>query len=182
LWTNPFESDEPSNWARWTFRVSQSGRYALEVSSVAEYAVHSPVRYDAYTGSADMTVMIDPSDVTGFHALGEFEFSAGEDCWVAVYDDSATPLASEQRITVDAIQLRLVVPVGPDGGPSDGGPSDGGPSDARPSDAGNDGGSVPVAPSDGGCSCRIAQPRSAIAGAFWALAIAISVLRRRRAN
>ena len=115
LWTNAFESADPSNWARWEFRVSEAGRYAVEVDSVAEYAIYPAVRYTLEGDGIDAARVIDPSG-GGWHSLGEYDLAPGEPMLVSVYDNYAGPVGDEQRITVDAVRIRRLDLAVPDGG------------------------------------------------------------------
>lgn len=172
LWTNAFESDAPSNWARWRFHVAADADYRVEVSSVAEYAVHSAVRYEIYGAAGRQEVVIDPSGIDGWNDLGVHSFAAGEEAWVAVYDDYG-PLPADQHITVDAIQLTSLEGT-PDAGPtSDAGMMlDAGPGD----DAGMGGDAGRPGFDDGGGGCSVGGDPSSFA---WLLALV--AWRRRRA-
>lgn len=173
LWTNAFESDSPSNWARWRFHVATSGRYRVEASSVADHAVHAAVRYELQTASGRTEVVIDPSGMDGWNDLGVHDFAAGEEAWVAVFDNYG-PVPANQSITVDAIQLTSLdgsgdagAPMGDGGMMLDVGPMrDGGVS----GDAGR-----PMFDGGGGCS-------AGGAGSEWLLGgLLVVALRRRRA-
>ena len=171
LWTNAFESEDPSNWARWRFHVAEDARYRVEVSSVADYSVHSAVRYEVYSVIGEEVVVIDPSGSDGWHDLGVYRFLAGQEAWVAVYDNYG-PVPMDSSITVDAIQLTSldVEPEGDAGMPSlDGGPG----FDAG---VGEDAGGRPGFEMSGGCGgCS----STGDARSLWWLALLVACRRRR---
>ncbi len=109
LWTNAFESDSPSNWARWHVVPSEPGHYAVEVWAEPEYALWGATRYSVRHAGSETTLEIDQSAGTGWLRLGVFPFDAGAGQHVSVYDDSPVSVAPEQHIAADALRL---VPAG----------------------------------------------------------------------
>jgi len=148
IWTNAWQSDRPGNWGRWGVRVSSPGDYRVEVNTVAGFAVYSNVRYLISHAGTVSTVYLDQSATTGWRSLGEWRFGGGTDESVAVYDNSADPVASGQRISVDALRLTWAgadpPPPVPDAGVGhDAGPGPGPTVDAGSPLPGEDAGSTP---------------------------------------
>lgn len=166
FWTNAFENDTPSNWARWRFHVAADAQYRVEVSSVADHAVHTAVRYEVFGASGRREVVIDPSGIDGWNDLGLHDFRVGEEAWVAVYDNYG-PVPADQNITVDAIQLTSTT-ASPDGGvvSDGGGMTDAGVDDGGGADAGRR-----MSGGGGGCSA---------AGSSHGAWLALLLIRRRR--
>ncbi len=109
LWTNAFESSEPSNWARWNVHLEEGGEYVVEYFRTPEYAVHASARYEIRADGAEETVYLDQSaGAEGWQEVGTFDFAAGADQWVSIFDNNDSTVASDQRIVVDALRLRPV--------------------------------------------------------------------------
>lgn len=108
-WTNAFKSDNPSNWARWRLELAEAGRYRVEYNSVADYAAFDSAHYRIRHAGVEEDIYVDlAAGGPGWQTLGEFDFAAGADQWVAVYDNSPVDVAEQQHVIADAI--RLVVP------------------------------------------------------------------------
>ncbi len=113
-WTNAFQNENPSNWARWHLRVEEAGEYEVEVYVEPEFGVHHATRYLVAHDGEEHTVEVDLSLANGWTSLGSFGFAAGGGQHVAVYDNSADPVEADQHIPVDAVRLtRADGPVGP---------------------------------------------------------------------
>lgn len=159
-WTNAFESETPSNWARWNLEFVAAGRYTVEYFSVSEWAVYDSAQYRIRHDGDEDDVFVDLSaGDDGWQLLGEFDFVAGADQWVSLYDNAPVDVPADQHIIADAIR---VVPVGgeppPDveppgnngGGPNPEPDNDGG----RPPQVDNDGDGQPDhVDGRGGCGC-----------------------------
>ena len=105
-WTNAFESDSPSNWARWNIELTEGGRYRVEYYHVAEWALFDSTRYTIKYGEMEEELFIDQSaGETGWQLLGEYEFNEGRGQHVSVYDNSPVAVADGQHIIADAIRL-----------------------------------------------------------------------------
>jgi len=110
LWTNAFESDSPSNWARWTVHVEEAGEYAVEVYLEDEFAVWPETRYAVMASGTEHIVELDQSAYSGWAELGSFDFAADGVQWVAVYDDYVGDVPDDQHIATDALRLARVWP------------------------------------------------------------------------
>ena len=107
LWTNAYQGDDPSNWARWMIDVEAAGSYRAEVYLTPEYAVFDHARYEVAHGGATDAVVVDQGAVAeaGWYELGTFDFAAGPGQHVSLYDNTADPVADEQHIAFDALRL-----------------------------------------------------------------------------
>ncbi len=114
VWTNAFESDEPSNWARFNLFMVAAGDYRVEYYSTPEYAIYDSVRYEIVHDGDTSVVAVDQAGLSGWVGLGTFTFAAGGQQSINVYDDSATPIPADQSIVIDAIRL---TPIGVDPDP-----------------------------------------------------------------
>jgi len=135
LWTNAFQSDMPSNWARWRLDVDVAGEYAVEVSVDPAWGVYDATRYGIHHGGEEDFVMVDQGASDGWNHLGVYRFAAGRGQHVSVYDNAVDAVPPEQRIVADAVRL---VPMALDTMPPDGGlpstgpvPTDGDPLNRR---------------------------------------------------
>lgn len=208
-WTNAWDNDTPGNWALWNLSFAEAGSYLIEIYLDPAFAIASDVRYEVRHGSAQDVVYVDQSSGSGWVKLdtpGTFDFSAGEDQWIAVYDDQLG-VAANQHLVVDALRLtRQGLPPPGDGGaggapatPSEGGNvALGGATSTWPSQGGGDvalGGAASTSPltlppSDGSsdgyaeASCAVAPPptNSRGATAFYSVASLIAFGRLSRAR
>lgn len=118
LWTNAFENDSPSNWARWHLAVEEGGQYTVEIYAQQPFAAHRTTRYELRHGDVETAIEVDLAGAMGWVRLGEFTFAPGGGQHLSVYDNSPVPVASDQRIPADAIRLvRADTTPGPDPGP-----------------------------------------------------------------
>ncbi len=171
LWTNAFENDRPSNWARWNVYVEESGTYAVEVYVDADWGVHREARYHVTHAGGQDVLYVDQSTEHGWVSLGDFELSTAHPTWIDVFDDVPGPIDDDQRIAVDAVRLTgsgFEPPVAepePDPPP----PTDD--DDGTPRDSG----AATTESGEGGCSVA-GPPRGS---ARWLLAVgALALLRR----
>lgn len=107
LWTNAFQSSDPSNWARWNVNLEAGGEYVVEYYKTSDYAVHDAARYEIRANGSDETVFVDQSAGSqGWNEIGIFDFASGAGQWVSIYDNSDETVPDEQHIVVDALRLR----------------------------------------------------------------------------
>jgi len=172
LWTNAFENDEPSNWARWNLYLEEGGDYEVEVYIDPDFGVNPETTYalqhapDA-DGDRAHAIVIDQGAVSGWVSLGTWAFEAGQGQHLSVYDNVEGTVADDQHIAVDAVRLTRTTDGSPGGG---GGGRDPEPKPATAAD--------PADPTGGDGGCRIA-PSSSPADGWWLL-LALGALRRRR--
>ena len=112
LWTHGWVNDEPSNWARWRVNLDAAGRYEVLASNLTDWIeanghYQSTIsEYRVRAGGSERTIVVDQGDGDGWVSLGEFDFAAGGDQWVDVYDNSGEDGALQAKIVADAIRLR----------------------------------------------------------------------------
>ncbi|HEY8431735.1 MAG TPA: hypothetical protein VIL20_25320 [Sandaracinaceae bacterium] len=119
LWTNAFQSETPSNWARWHLAPSAPGRYSVEIYAEPAYSVHRATRYRLRHAGVDHDLVVDLSGASGWVELGRFDFDASGAEHLSVYDHSPTPVPPDQHIPADAVRLTPVSPE-PDPAPEPG--------------------------------------------------------------
>jgi MYXO-CTERM domain-containing protein len=176
-WTNAFESDEPSNWARWHLSFVSAGNYEVEIFLDPAFAVADGVPYEITAGGESQIIHVDQSAASGWLSLGTFAFDEGGMQQLDVWDAQPEPVPDDQHIAVDAIRLTgegLPPPDDP-GNPLD--PSYAGTPD--PTDPSTWG----ITGSNDGCNCRVGpsghgSDRKAMLGVWvWVL---LAWARRRR--
>lgn len=111
LWTNAFSSSEPSNWAKWNINLEEGGLYDVYYYSIPNYAKFRSTRYEIkHSGQTDNEVVDLRSDGTeGWKKIGTYNFAAGHDQWVSVFDNSNGFVGRNQSVIVDSIRL---LPIG----------------------------------------------------------------------
>lgn len=111
IWTHGFEADAPSNWARWSLNLASAGTYRVEASNLSDWIAENGfnqseiVRYRVRHAGTETDVVVDQGEGDGWVNLGDFEFAAGGDQWVAFYDNTGDTSAAEAKIVGDAIRL-----------------------------------------------------------------------------
>lgn len=113
LWTNAFENDTPSNWARWHLDLEEGGEYAVEIYVEPAFATHRAARYELRHGDVEHALEVDLTAASGWVRLGAFAFAPGGGQHLSVYDHSATPVPPDQHIPADAVRLVRVEPAAP---------------------------------------------------------------------
>ena len=74
-WTNAFEGEQASNWARWQVEPGADNTYLLEVYVDPSFGRHRSTRYDIkHAGGVD-EIVVDQSDASGWVSLGEYPAS-----------------------------------------------------------------------------------------------------------
>ncbi len=109
FWTNAFQSDTPSNWARWTLKLSEPGDYRVEVYIDPSWGVYDATRYSLVHAGSEDTLTLDQGAADGWTDLGIFSFAATGDEMLSVYDDVAGPVPSDQHIVADAVRLTRIL-------------------------------------------------------------------------
>ena len=106
--------DEPANWARWRLAFDRAGSYRVEVNVVPAYAGSRRAPYRVRHSGRETPLQIDLSGGGAWVTLGDFNFAAGQDQWVAVYDNSGEDRDLERRIMADAVRITPAQPPAPD--------------------------------------------------------------------
>ncbi len=180
LWTDSFESAEPSNWARWSLDFAAGGRYRVEYHAVAEYALAPRVRHEVRHGAETEVVWVDQGSAAGWVSLGELDFAAGGYQSVAVFDNADQPVEGGQHIVFDALRITpcdgdRCGDAGPGSEPENPEPDPGSGSDGEAGAEGELGGGGGCA-SGGGARGDSGRGR----GAAWMLPLMAAALTRRR--
>ena len=174
-WTNAWNTDQPDNWAWWRLHLARAGSYEVEVWAESAYSVYDQARYVVVADGVEHELSVDSSQGDGWLSLGSFDFAAGGEQWVALYDDHDGAVASGQKIPADALRLTRLDPIEDTGASEDTAtPED---SDAPDSDVGGppDSRHGEVDEGCGGC-----HSGGGIAwGTWWAL-LGLSLLQPRR--
>ncbi len=119
FWTNAWASSSPSNWAQWNFNVETAGSYDVHVYVAPGAGVYNAARYIVTHAAGETEVIVDQSQVTGWHLLGNFALDAGDGQNLRVEDNYSGSVPGDQRIVADAVR---VSPAGaPDPDPQPGG-------------------------------------------------------------
>jgi hypothetical protein len=105
FWTHAFEEPDPGNWARWSLVFAEAGTYALQVWVTPDYAQSQQVRYGVRHDGAEETLVLAYDGSEGWMRLGDFDFAAGGDQWLSVYDNTGEALTLQRRIVADAVGL-----------------------------------------------------------------------------
>jgi hypothetical protein len=158
-WTKATDDDEPANFARYTIRPSEPGRYRLEAFTASSHATSRQTIYGLQGAGLDQRVVVDQTAVNGFVLVAELDLPTSPTT-VFIGDDTGEPLASDRRIVFDALRVtRLDLPPPedptdpdpPDDVVDDGGESGGDGGDGGDGDDGGDGGDG-VIDGDGGAT------------------------------
>jgi len=107
LWTNAFQSNHPSNSAKWNINLEEGGTYEVFYYSVPRFAKFDSTHYEIRHSGAQSDVFVDQSAAgsAGWKSLGSFDFKPGQDQWVSIFDNSPGRVSYNQSIVVDAIRL-----------------------------------------------------------------------------
>lgn len=144
-WTNAFQNETPSNWARWNLALTEGGAYRVEVYVVDAFADYDAARYALRHDGIDSEIIVDLGRAEdGWLELGVYDFAAGDDQHLSLFDNYAAPVGSDQRLVADAVRLSRPGVSPPDAGTTDAGADTGS----------SDGGDVGME-EEGGCGCRV---------------------------
>ena len=123
-WTNAWDGDRPGNWAQWRLHFAEAGRYRVEVNVVPPYNRSTRVPYRVRHAGEETDVTVDQSAVSDWVELGVFDFAAGGDQRVEVFDNTGET-EEDLHITADALRVTLLSEM-PDAGFPDAGTADAG--------------------------------------------------------
>jgi MYXO-CTERM domain-containing protein len=104
-WTNAYQGDQESNWARYILEFEEEGSYEVAVYLEPEYSRFRDTRYAITHADGITEVIVDQSAGDGWTSLGSFRFVAGVHQDVMVYDNSGAPVDDDQHIAVDALRI-----------------------------------------------------------------------------
>ncbi len=114
-WTNAWDGDHPGNWAQWRLFFETAGTYRVEVDVVPPFNLSTQVPYRVRHAGEETDVVVDQSAATDWIELGVFDFDAGGDQVVSIFDNSGES-ASDLHITADALRITAVGTGMPDAG------------------------------------------------------------------
>ncbi|RLB50494.1 MAG: hypothetical protein DRJ42_18730 [Deltaproteobacteria bacterium] len=196
MWTNAFQSESPSNWARWRLDLEAAGQYAVEVAVDPAWGVYGATRYSVLHGGSEDVVTVDQGASAGWIRLGVYRFAAGAGQYVNVYDNASGSVAAEQHVVADAVRLVPLSGPAPEPEPEPA-PEPGPEPEPEPSDPPTMDGGDPMIDDDpldpnhpsyrgegvvtGGCSAAVGSPAVAsVAPVLSALGVLLVLSRRRR--
>ena len=111
IWTHGWVNEEPSNWARWRVNLDAAGRYEVFASTLSPwieangYYQSAVTEYRVRASGIERSIIVDQSAGEGWVSLGEFDFAAGGDQWVDVYDNSGEDGSLQAKIVADSIRF-----------------------------------------------------------------------------
>jgi hypothetical protein len=116
-WTNAYEGDAPSNWARTTIRVATPGRYRVEAFLDDAFARFASARYRLQGPAGEQVITIDQGALApaggGFVTIADVDIS--DELVVIVEDNVAfAPPTDARAIMVDAFRVRAASTTPPD--------------------------------------------------------------------
>ena len=117
---------EADNHATWELGFEADGRYLVEVYTDASLAQTQRARYVVSHAGGTTDVVIDQSAMTGYQALGEFDFVAGAPFSVQLGDNTGEKYISTAKIAImfDSVRITPVESGGGSGSDYDPGDDD----------------------------------------------------------
>jgi len=108
FWTNAWDSDLSLNWAWWQLHLEEAGTYQVEVYTAPGYTAFDDAHYVVVAEDVSSPQRVDLATRSGWWTLGTWDFAAGGDQLVAVYDDAPDGYGANRQILADAIRLTRV--------------------------------------------------------------------------
>jgi hypothetical protein len=108
LWTYAVDGDTTYNYAIFHLDVAETGRYLVEVSTPAPYAMSRQASYRVMHAGTEDRMPLDQTAVDGWSPLGEIELAAGGEQWIRLDDNTGEARDTNTQIVVDAIRLTRV--------------------------------------------------------------------------
>jgi hypothetical protein len=109
-WTNGWKTAQPANWAWWRIHLAEAGEYQVDYYGTPAFSIYNKTHYEVRAKNTSHLLEVNQSGANGWTNLGTWNFTQGGQQWVAVFDDSATSVPSDQHIVADAIRLTRVGP------------------------------------------------------------------------
>ncbi len=104
-WTYAWEDADEDAWAEWLLDLEEAGEYKVEVHVVAEYGKSTRARYELTHAGQTEELRLDMTAGAGWRELGTFNFAAGGEQSLAIFDNTGDPLADRVQIVADAVRL-----------------------------------------------------------------------------
>ena len=109
-WTGAITANNPTNIAEWGIALERGGEYLVSVAIPRDTSASQQARYEILHNGERSEVIIDQtSAVDGRITLGTFEFAAGEQQFVRVFDNTGEASSLNRRVLVDALVLSPTV-------------------------------------------------------------------------
>lgn len=112
-WTYAWINERPGNWARWRLHFSEAGRYRIYSHNVAGFTPSLQVPFRVQANGAEHTPRISFDLPEEWVLVGEFDFAAGGDQWVAIEDNTGEDRDLERQIVADSVRIERVRPEPP---------------------------------------------------------------------
>lgn len=110
IWTYAWTNATRGNWARWHLHFAQAGRYRVFKHKVAGFTPSQATIFNVRANGAEQGTRVDFRAEGEWILVGEYDFAAGGDQWVAIEDNTGEDRDLERQIVVDSIRVQ---PVGP---------------------------------------------------------------------
>ncbi|MDP2339549.1 MAG: D-alanyl-D-alanine carboxypeptidase family protein [Deltaproteobacteria bacterium] len=105
IWTGATANTNADNFGIWWVKVSEPGRYKLEVYVNRDYASSKQAKYSIrHNGRTDIATL-DLTTAGNFRSLGEFEFSDGNAQRVRLDDNTGESSSAGKKIMFDALRV-----------------------------------------------------------------------------
>jgi hypothetical protein len=106
-WTNAFENETKSNWARWSLPLESAGTFEVQVFIEPTFGVFEHTLYEVTASGETHQVLIDQGAADGWTTLGSFAFTGDGSENVEVFDNFEGTVADEQHVVADALRVRI---------------------------------------------------------------------------
>lgn len=104
VWTGSTNGSSASNFARWTLRFAEPGRYRVQAHVAGSTSATREARYVVTHSAGTTDVFADQSSARGFFELGTFDFDADE-YEVFLGDNTGESGSLGRRLMFDAIRV-----------------------------------------------------------------------------
>lgn len=105
IWTYAWVNATPGNWARWQLHFTQAGRYQVFKHKVAGFTPSEATIFNVRASGAEQATRVNFSAAGEWILIGEYDFAAGGNQWVAIEDNTGENRDLERQIVVDSIRI-----------------------------------------------------------------------------
>ncbi|MCA9692061.1 MAG: hypothetical protein KC636_20835, partial [Myxococcales bacterium] len=110
VWTNATDYDVPYNYAIWRLFFAETGAYEVEVHIEQPYGETQQAAYQiGHAGGVDV-VPLSQAGASGWVSLGEYTFTAGQDHFVRLDDNTGEQNDLQISIVYDALRVTRLDP------------------------------------------------------------------------
>jgi hypothetical protein len=106
-WTNAFENETKSNWARWSLPLESAGTFEVQVFIEPTFGVFDHTLYEVTASGETTQIIVDQGAADGWTTLGQFAFTGDGSESVVVVDNFAGAVGDEQHVVADALRVRI---------------------------------------------------------------------------